>query len=107
MQKEPPPFTVCHGDLHAGNLTISDDGRLFLIDWDEALLAPKEKDLMSIGGALLASGITPLEEQNLFYPSYGPLAINRQFLFWLESNFLPGNTIEAATQDPLETLLDV
>ncbi|OBU67326.1 spectinomycin phosphotransferase [Stenotrophomonas maltophilia] len=43
---------LCHTDLHAGNLLMGSDGGLHLIDWDGLSLAPRERDLMFIGGAV-------------------------------------------------------
>lgn len=76
LQAQPPPFVVCHSDIHAGNLLMGTDGALYIVDWDEPILAPKERDLMYIGGGLLASGLPPQEEETLFYGSYGQTAIN-------------------------------
>jgi spectinomycin phosphotransferase len=41
---------VCHGDPHLGNVLIGQDERVWLIDWDETVLAPSERDLMFILG---------------------------------------------------------
>ena len=38
---------ITHGEPHPGNL-MSVDGRLFLLDWDTAALAPPERDLFLI-----------------------------------------------------------
>ncbi|MEG2803168.1 aminoglycoside phosphotransferase family protein [Stenotrophomonas sp.] len=43
---------LCHGDLHAGNLLLLPDGGLCLIDWDDMLLAPRERDLMLVGAGV-------------------------------------------------------
>lgn len=67
---------VCHSDIHAGNILIGSNGVLYIVDWDEPILAPKERDLMFIGGGLLASGLTPEEEETSFYRSYGQVQIN-------------------------------
>ena len=61
---------LCHSDVHAGNLHIGSDGRLYVVDWDELIVAPPERDLMYIGGGLLSTGLTPSEECSLFYRSY-------------------------------------
>jgi len=31
---------VCHCDAHIGNVLISDDGDVWLLDWDEVVRAP-------------------------------------------------------------------
>ena len=69
-------FRLCHADLHAGNLLVGPDGRLYIIDWDELLLAPKERDLMYVGGGLLGHWRAPAEEEALFYRGYGPVEID-------------------------------
>jgi spectinomycin phosphotransferase len=99
------------------------------VDWDHPNLAPKERDLMFIGGAQGFTGHTPPEEETLFYRGYGqtqvdPIALayyryerivediaviceqilstmdggkdREQFLQYLQSNFLPNNTIDIA-----------
>lgn len=43
------PHVVCHGDIHAGNVLVGDNGSLYVVDWDTLLLAPRERDLMAIG----------------------------------------------------------
>lgn len=92
LRAQPPEFVVCHSDIHAGNLLIETDdlietndligtdGALYLVDWDEPILAPKERDLMYIGGGLLASGLTPQEEETRFYRAYGSPPLNRTAL---------------------------
>lgn len=64
-------FVACHGDLHAGNLHIGLDGTLYLVDWDNLTLAPKERDLMFIGAGLLGEHCGPEAEGVLFYRGYG------------------------------------
>jgi len=69
-------FVLCHADLHAGNLLVGPDGHLHIIDWDEILLAPRERDLMYVGGGLLGHWRGPAEEEALFYQGYGPTEID-------------------------------
>lgn len=71
-------LTLCHTDLHAGNLLIGPDDTLYIVDWDEAVLAPRERDLMYVGGALLASGLSPAEEEARFYAAYGKVEVDRE-----------------------------
>ena len=70
------PFIVCHSDIHAGNLLIDANNHLFVVDWDEVILAPKERDLMFVSSGLHASGRSPEEEERLFYAAYGDAAPN-------------------------------
>lgn len=72
---QPPPAVLSHADLHAGNVLITPDGRLFIVDWDTMLLAPRERDLMVPGGAQ-GYGRPPAEEETLFYRGYGTLSVN-------------------------------
>ena len=55
----PTLFVLCHSDIHGGNILIADTGELYVVDWDDPILAPKERDLMFIGGgsASTAGGI--------------------------------------------------
>ncbi len=76
LKANPPNMIVCHSDLHAGNIFIGDDDAFYIVDWDEPILAPKERDLMGVGGGLMASKRSPQEEEELFYQSYGQITIN-------------------------------
>jgi spectinomycin phosphotransferase len=41
-------YVICHADLHARNLIRDQAGHVFVIDWDEVMLAPKERDFIFI-----------------------------------------------------------
>jgi spectinomycin phosphotransferase len=60
---------LCHGDIHAGNILINKNN-FYIVDWDTIILAPKEKDLMFIGGGI---GNKWNEEKEIkhFYEGYG------------------------------------
>jgi spectinomycin phosphotransferase len=62
---------VCHSDIHAGNILIGADDAFYIVDWDTLTLAPKERDLMYIGGGLLGNWLHPEEEEARFYRTYG------------------------------------
>jgi thiamine kinase-like enzyme len=40
-----PEALFCHGDPNALNVLVGDDGKLHLVDWDFACMAPAERDL--------------------------------------------------------------
>ena len=63
-------FVPCHADLHHGNLIVSDGDGISIVDWDGALLAPKERDLMFIGGNIGGIDANP-EGVSRFYEGYG------------------------------------
>jgi spectinomycin phosphotransferase len=63
-------YCLCHGDIHAGNLFISDNNELYVVDWDTLIMAPKERDLMFIGGGI-ANKWNTKNEENYFYKGYG------------------------------------
>ena len=64
-------FVLCHSDIHAGNVLIDATGALYIVDWDNPILAPKEHDLMFISGGQFGDGHTAQEEETLFYRGYG------------------------------------
>jgi thiamine kinase-like enzyme len=43
-------MVVCHTDIHGGNLMIHPHGGLYILDWENAMIAPPEHDLMFIAG---------------------------------------------------------
>ena len=42
------PYVICHADLHPANLLRDPLGHVFVIDWDEVMLAPKERDFLFV-----------------------------------------------------------
>ncbi len=70
LQAPSPPFVLCHADIHAGNILIDNSGRLYIVDWDTLIFAPKERDLMYAGGGQFPHHRTPHEEETLFYQGY-------------------------------------
>ncbi len=72
LQEQPRPLVLCHSDLHAGNLLIAGPETFYIVDWDDPILAPKERDLMYPGGGQFAGWRTPQEEEALFYQGYYP-----------------------------------
>src|SRR4030095_11806208 len=69
-------LALCHSDIHPGNLFIDKNGTLFIVDWDSPVLAPKERDLMFIGGGQGYVGVNDLEEEAHFYRYYDPSTVD-------------------------------
>ena len=76
LQARSPEFILCHSDIHAGNILIDPNGALYIVDWDNPIFAPKERDLMFIGGGQGFAGHTAQEEETLFYRGYGQTQID-------------------------------
>jgi spectinomycin phosphotransferase len=75
IQKQNPKFVLCHSDIHGGNVLIDGSGAIYIVDWDEPIMAPKEHDLMFIGGGVANVWNDPREEE-FFYKGYGRPNIN-------------------------------
>jgi spectinomycin phosphotransferase len=79
LRAEGPPLVICHADIHTWNLLIDEDDGLWIVDWDDVVLAPKECDLMFVVGGLSRELVGPREEAWFFAgygeTSVGPLAL--------------------------------
>ncbi|MDO8551709.1 MAG: phosphotransferase [bacterium] len=65
------PFVTCHGDPTPGNIRVGVDGEIYLIDWDDPIFAPKEKDLFFFADPKYQSVLASYEEA-------GNLEINQE-----------------------------
>lgn len=79
LRADPPLFVVCHADSHPHNVLVQSDGTVWLVDWDEAIYAPKERDLMFVGRSA-AMGGTPTPSVERYYDGYGDRTLNRAAL---------------------------
>lgn len=67
-----PKMVLCHADIHTANVLIDAEGQLFIVDWDETILAPKERDLMFVVGG----GVVGATAEERFFRGYGTTAID-------------------------------
>lgn len=74
-----PEMVLCHADIHGGNVLIDKNDTLYIVDWDTLTIAPKERDLMFIGGGIGRGWNTP-EEEALFYLGYGHTDVDLEAL---------------------------
>lgn len=79
VQGQSPEFVLCHSDIHGGNVLIDGNGAIYIVDWDDPMMAPKERDLMFIGGGV-ANVWNNAHEEECFYKGYGKTEINRVIL---------------------------
>jgi spectinomycin phosphotransferase len=75
IQDQLPEFVLCHSDIHGGNVLMDGNDFIYLVDWDDPIMAPKERDLMFIGGGVANVWNKPHEEK-YFYKGYGKTEIN-------------------------------
>jgi len=69
------PQVLCHADSHTGNVLVDGAGDIWVIDWDEVVLAPRERDLMfSVGGISRELVSEPATAH--FLAGYGDTAID-------------------------------
>lgn len=82
------PFVLCHSDIHAGNLLLEKEDVFYLVDWDDPIMAPRERNLMFIGGGVGNVWNRPHEEE-LFYEGYGKIELNPVLLsYYRHERFL-------------------
>jgi len=70
---------LCHSDLHGGNVLVDGNNTIYIIDWDEPILAPKERDLMFMGGGV-GNVWNDSDEEVIFYKGYGKTEVNKTIL---------------------------
>jgi spectinomycin phosphotransferase len=82
LEAQSHELVLCHTDIHGANILIRTDGQLpiptdnfYIVDWDAPLLAPKERDLMFIGGGIDNIWKSKRDE-SIFYEGYGKTDID-------------------------------
>jgi spectinomycin phosphotransferase len=72
---------LCHADAHGANVLVAGDGRVLLVDWDGAMLAPRERDLIFVIGSRIANTVEPHEEA-WFFGGYGSVEVDREAIVY-------------------------
>jgi spectinomycin phosphotransferase len=75
LRERADAFVLCHSDLHPGNVLLGANGALTIVDWDNPIFAPKERDLMLLDGGVAAVWNDPRQDA-LFFAGYGPTQID-------------------------------
>jgi len=93
IKEEPTDFVLCHGDIHAGNILIANDSTLYIVDWDEPVMAPKERDLMFIGAGI-GNVWNRKQETEQFYAGYGDTKINQDLIEYYRGDRILQDVVE-------------
>jgi spectinomycin phosphotransferase len=72
LRRTPPPFVLCHSDIHTANLLVAQDGALHVVDWDQPVFAPRARDLMFVVGA----DARPTRTETRFLAGYGTTEVD-------------------------------
>jgi spectinomycin phosphotransferase len=78
-REEAPGCVLCHADAHTWNVLVDEDEQIWLVDWDEAVLAPRERDLMFVIQGIGAGLVTPRQTE-LFFEGYGQTEVDARRL---------------------------
>ena len=73
LQQTDLEFVLCHADIHTANILITQKQNMFIVDWDDTLLAPKERDLMFV----LGEDTIHTREEQMFFDGYGKVKISQ------------------------------
>jgi spectinomycin phosphotransferase len=79
LREKSSPHVLCHADLHTRNILLEGTDQWWLVDWDETVLAPKERDLMFVVGGIARELIQP-HDTEYFFSGYGDAPIDEDAL---------------------------
>ena len=74
LQQQSGPQVICHADLHPSNMMRGQANQVFVIDWDDVMLAPKERDFIFISDA--RANPSTQHDTAPFFQGYGPTEID-------------------------------
>ena len=75
LRERTGPYVICHADLHPSNIIRDPAGGVHVIDWDDVMLAPKERDFLFTGDPASDDGIAK-GGPSPFFQGYGQAAID-------------------------------
>jgi spectinomycin phosphotransferase len=80
LRRRALPSVTCHADLHTGNLIVDAADMVWVIDWDEVTLAPKERDLMFAVEGGISTELVDANATARFLEGYGDTDVDEQAL---------------------------
>jgi len=79
LRERSAPLVLCHADLHTRNVLLEGTEQMWVVDWDETILARKERDLMFFIGGIMPELLQP-HHTEFFLRGYGDAAIDADAL---------------------------
>jgi spectinomycin phosphotransferase len=79
LRDRSPAAVLCHADLHTRNVLVEPNDEWWLIDWDEAVIAPRERDLMFVIRGIVRGFVEP-HQTRAFLLGYGDIAADAEDL---------------------------
>jgi len=92
LRRRSSHFVLCHADIHTANLIVAPDGQLHVVDWDQPIYAPKERDLMFVVGP----DATATREETLFFIGYGETEIDALALAYYRAEWCAQEFVDFA-----------
>ena len=86
------PYVICHADIHPSNIIRDDHGRVFVVDWDDVMLAPEERDFLFVED----SPIDTSTKDSSFFQGYGPADIDWRALAYFRWERVVQDVLEYA-----------
>ena len=78
-----PEYVLCHADIHRANIILDAAGAFHIVDWDETVLAPKERDLMFF----IDDGFSA-DATDAFLTGYGDAAVDPLALAYYKTDWV-------------------
>ena len=97
LQAQTHESVLCHADIHLGNVLVGNDGSLYVVDWDQPILAPRERDFLFIVDSVIAKRVSR-EQQEIFFQGYGETKINRDALAYYRCDWAMYDICEYAAR---------
>ena len=94
LRSQTRPNVICHADLHPGNLLRDRAGRVFVVDWDDVMLASRERDFIFVGEPAEGSS----HSGSPFFQGYGGTQIDWPLLTYYRYERVVQDLIEDAQQ---------
>jgi spectinomycin phosphotransferase len=67
---------LCHADIHINNVLVDAHEQLWIVDWDQPLYAPPERDLLCVLGPAMRGVMPGSPEEADFFRGYGAFEID-------------------------------